>query len=1193
MAWMWFWLGSAAAWGAEFTVTVTDDAGPGSLRQAILDAEATGGADTITFAIPGDGPHLIRLATPLPTIEETLTIDGLTQPGASCGVRGTGHTLMVHLGGQDGTVDSDGLRFEMTGAANSSVRGLSVGGFRKSGIAVDSAPNFTLQCTYLGVGPDGTDALPNRTYGLQAFARSSQSVSGLLVGTDGDGVDDDLEWNLISGNRRGGMRIGNWSGEVDNTGIVIAGNLIGTDATGTAKVENLEWGIRLINRVPGLRLGTDGDGVSDDHERNVLSGNRSGQVILEGDGGGHGVTIAGNRIGSTLDGTARLDTDRRPRGLQVRGDHDDVQIGGMDAALANHFIGLGDAVTVIARHVKTGGRTNFDDPSGFHGGTAPERTAVVGNQFGLDESPSTTFVSKAVVLQLGVDADIGHNTVFGHGRNDGTSIRVIGAEANLHDNTFTNIAKAAISLEAHLGDSNVPFEFEAPDDVLPVVQIRDNHFVSVNTRHRSTTTAAIEAFDTPLDPINDDQGATVVSANTFGELNRGAAVRQSWRGIAEYVQDGASTVPGGPVSIFSVGSDRWSTDRTFTLARQMGEWANDAVGLPTSSKHTLTQPSQWTWYHDYFRASDGTLDSAVIESLCGSTFSFDGDASTHPTDSGAGFPDGLTTDVGHANFTSSVVGSVSRYQTFEFGSACEVCGNGVTGQGETCDDGNVDDGDGCSSTCDIEAGYVCPIVDVPLTGIDPDTGDLLAHDSTDARWEASLDGAPFAAGEVMDTARCGPGGFRQFTVDPASHWLVTPEGDTCRSVRQDRGAVLTFRTTVTATPAELGAAVLARQVAVDDRIIEVRVNGTAYTSFASHRWGRFFTLEVPTDAFVVGDNALEIDVLNSGGGALGMVVGPASSTCILDTDGDGIGDAGDPDADNDGIANVDEGTEDADGDGIPAWLDLDSDGDGTFDVAEVGLTDDDGDGVVDGADTDVDGVLDAVDADPADPANAGVTTDLSTDTDGDGLSDDLEANLGTDPTFADTDGDLFTDGEEFFTHGTDPTDPDTDGDAVIDGLELLGFDLVADSGDETDPLDADMDDDGLDDREEQLGPDGFLFSGDETDPADADSDDDGLIDGLERGVSTGVPTGESLGGVATGGTDPSVLLDADPTTTTDPNDPDTDGDLLEDGEEDLDADGQVSAGETDPTLADTDGGGTSDGAEVLDGTDPLEPSDDL
>src|SRR5690349_24377722 len=68
---------------AVFTVTGTADTGAGSLRQAILDANAAPGADTIQFAIPGSGVQTIRPATLFPVITDAVTIDGYTQPGAS------------------------------------------------------------------------------------------------------------------------------------------------------------------------------------------------------------------------------------------------------------------------------------------------------------------------------------------------------------------------------------------------------------------------------------------------------------------------------------------------------------------------------------------------------------------------------------------------------------------------------------------------------------------------------------------------------------------------------------------------------------------------------------------------------------------------------------------------------------------------------------------------------------------------------------------------------------------------------------------------------------------------------------------------------------------------------------------------------------------------------------------------------
>ena len=58
------------------------------------------------------------------------------------------------------------------------------------------------------------------------------------------------------------------------------------------------------------------------------------------------------------------------------------------------------------------------------------------------------------------------------------------------------------------------------------------------------------------------------------------------------------------------------------------------------------------------------------------------------------------------------------------------------------------------------------------------------------------------------------------------------------------------------------------------------------------------------------------------------------------------------------------------------------------------------------------------------------------DSDADGLPDPLEAELGTDPDRADSDGDRLNDGDEHWTQGTDPLNADTDGDGIADGDEL-------------------------------------------------------------------------------------------------------------------------------------------------------------
>src|SRR5207244_2982572 len=90
--------------GTDFIVTNIDDGGTGSLRQAIVDANANPGHDTITFCIPGAGVHTITpLAPGLPTITDPVTIDGYTQEGASPNTNGPSQgdnaVLLIEISG--------------------------------------------------------------------------------------------------------------------------------------------------------------------------------------------------------------------------------------------------------------------------------------------------------------------------------------------------------------------------------------------------------------------------------------------------------------------------------------------------------------------------------------------------------------------------------------------------------------------------------------------------------------------------------------------------------------------------------------------------------------------------------------------------------------------------------------------------------------------------------------------------------------------------------------------------------------------------------------------------------------------------------------------------------------------------------------------------------------------------------------
>lgn len=94
------------------------------------------------------------------------------------------------------------------------------------------------------------------------------------------------------------------------------------------------------------------------------------------------------------------------------------------------------------------------------------------------------------------------------------------------------------------------------------------------------------------------------------------------------------------------------------------------------------------------------------------------------------------------------------------------------------------------------------------------------------------------------------------------------------------------------------------------------------------------------------------------------------------------------------------------------------------------------------------------------------------DTDGDGLTDEEEATIGTNPRIKDTDGDGLTDGEEVKQYKTDPLNPDTDFDGLKDGAEVKQY--------KTNPLDRDTDKGGVSDGHEVLV--------DKTDPLDPSDD---------------------------------------------------------------------------------------------------------
>jgi hypothetical protein len=214
-----------------FTVTNTSDSGPGSLRQAIVDANANAGADTIAFNIPGAGVHTITPASALPSITDAVVIDGYTQPGSSVNTLPDGENavLLIELNGSGFSSSSNGAGLLIV-SSNCTVRGLVINRFASgSGIFFSSPSGNTttniVEGNFIGTDPSGSNSLGNSD-GITIQHSTANLIGGLTPAAR----------NVISGNGHQGIVLSTLS-----TNTTIQGNFIGTTASGTAALSNNFW----------------------------------------------------------------------------------------------------------------------------------------------------------------------------------------------------------------------------------------------------------------------------------------------------------------------------------------------------------------------------------------------------------------------------------------------------------------------------------------------------------------------------------------------------------------------------------------------------------------------------------------------------------------------------------------------------------------------------------------------------------------------------------------------------------------------------------------------------------------------------------------------------------------------------------------------------------------------------------------
>ncbi|MDB6108790.1 MAG: repeat-containing protein [Pedosphaera sp.] len=353
-----------------FTVFNTADTGGGSLRQAILDANANSGLDTIAFQIPGIGPFTISPLSTLPPITDPVIIDGTTQPGYV-------GTPRIELNGTSVGANGDGLLLLV---GDNTVRGLAINRCKRDGIRIQGSGNNVIQGNFIGTDLTGTLARGNVESGVFVF----RSPDNLIGGTNA------AARNIISGGNPAGIFL------VDpaSTGNTVQGNFIGTTVTGLAGLGNLQNGI-VISAAPQNLIGGVSPGAG-----NIISGNgQSGIYLLNAGAAGNivqgnfigtdatgaaplsnamdGVTVygaVGNTIGGTDPGARNIISGNTSRGVLI------VTTGATSNVVQGNFIG-----TDVTGKLALGNHTNGVAISGvsgnFIGGTnVNARNVISGNQ---------------------------------------------------------------------------------------------------------------------------------------------------------------------------------------------------------------------------------------------------------------------------------------------------------------------------------------------------------------------------------------------------------------------------------------------------------------------------------------------------------------------------------------------------------------------------------------------------------------------------------------------------------------------------------------------------------------------------------------------------------------------------------------------------------------------------------------------
>lgn len=532
-------------------VTNTLDSGPGSLRQAMLDANAhpnvAGLADKITFNIPGAGPHNIVLTTALPTITDAVDIIGGTQPG-------TGATPTVAIDGAALAGTIDGFKITASGTA---IRKLNVRNFPGDGIEIQ-ASSVLLESNTIGTDWAGLLARGNKDNGVR------------VVGGTGNRIDS----NVISANVLGGIAI--VGDTADNNEIV--GNTIGAQFGGLVALPNAKNGLTV----------TDGDATV--ISNNVISGNTLAGIVLSGSSTGN--TVTGNKIGTKVTGNAALPNGGEGMLIQSSGN----QIGGNLVALRN----------VISGNGKTGITIN---------GVSATNNVVEGNVIGTSVNgnvaiPNTTdgiLVINASNTRIGSSTTTATRNVISGNGGSGVTFTQAGTTGGLVVGNFIGVASNGTT---PLGNTlnGVSLTSGATN-----VQIGGSGALSQNVISANKSNGISILANSNNNRVSRNKIGTTVSDAPLGNVGSGIAIQSSGNTIGGATASFQNIIAGNATGITVSGATAISNTIAFnTIGTDAAPNAGRGIQFLSNASSNTVGPSNTIRRNETgIRVNDGSIRNNI------------------------------------------------------------------------------------------------------------------------------------------------------------------------------------------------------------------------------------------------------------------------------------------------------------------------------------------------------------------------------------------------------------------------------------------------------------------------------------------------------------------------------------------------------------------------------------------------------